>query len=323
MALIVRAFGVVLAGLLVGPPAHAAERLAFGTTNTGSSHYSYAVSLGKSIAAANTGVDLTLVETGGSVDNVRRMAQDRFHLGITTTDVLYQAWNGVGVFDKPVRNVRTLFLYTPAPMVIAVRADSGITSVEGLDGQGFNPGLRGSSAEKLSQEVYKILGIKPNYFYGSVTDALEATKDRKIAGFSKAGAGVKPDASVMELQTTTQTRVLGFTDEQIRRVLEKLPYFRAITIPAGTYQGQDKPIRTFGFIMAIAVSDKVSDDVAYKLIKAIVEHKGIQESAFETVKGVDYIDLTLEHATAPIHPGAVKYFQEKGRSVPAALTAAR
>lgn len=296
--------------------ATAQERIAFGTTNTASSHYAFAVAMAQAVQAGDAEVDLTLIETGGSVDNVRRLGEKRVGIGITTTEVLYQAANGIGVFEAPVENARTLFLYTAAPMVIAVRSDSGIDSVEELDGQPFNPGLTGSSAEQMSERIYDTLGINPDYFRGSVSDALTAARDRRIVGFSKAGAGLAPDATLLELQTLTDINVLGFTDEQAAQVIDEYAYYSTLVIPAGTYDGQDEPVTTFGFAMAIAIDVDIPEETAYQMIKAIVENKRIQDEAFAGAAEVDYVDFTLSTATIPLHPGVVRYFQELGNDIP-------
>jgi len=305
--------------LLLAGTATAQERLAFGTTNTASSHYAFAVAMSKSIQAGGANVNLTLLETGGSVDNVRRMADGKVALGITTSEVIYQAARGIGLFKEPVPNLRTMLLYTGAPMVIAVRADSGVRSIADLGGKTINPGLRGSSAEKMSELIYNTLGIEPTYFRGSISDALQATKDRKIVGFVKSGAGLSPDATLLELQTLTDITVLGFTDEQVSKVKTKYPYYQTMKIPANTYKGQGQPVQTFGFLMAIAIDAGVPAETGYRMIKAVVENKAMQEQAFAGAKDVEYVDFTLQNATSALHPGVAKYFKEIGRTIPADL----
>lgn len=309
------ALAILVAGL-TATGALAQDRIAFGTTNTASSHYAFAVALSQAVEAGDADVQLTLIETGGSVDNVRRLSEGRVGIGITTSEVLYQAANGIGVFEAPVENARTLFLYTAAPMVIAVRADSGVEEIEGLEGKAFNPGLTGSSSEKMSEIIYQTLGIAPDYFRGSVSDALQATQDRRIVGFAKASAGLAPDATLLELQTLTDIKILGFSEDQAGAVLEEYPYYSTLEIPANTYAGQAEPVTTFGFAMAIAIDADVPEETAYRMLKAIVEHKDIQEQAFAGAAEVDYIDFTLNTATIPLHPGAVRYLEEIGREIP-------
>lgn len=300
----------------------AGERIAFGTTNTRSSHYSFAVSLARSVAAANTGLEVTVSETGGSVDNIKRMSRGLFDMGITTTEVLFQAYNGIGLFKgKKNNNLRILMLYTGVPMVLVVREDSGVTSIRDLSGKRFNPGMRGSSSEKTTERVFNVLGIKPNYYRGSVGDALQAVKNRQIVGLTKAGAGFLPDAALMELQTLSKIRLLGFSESDVKQVLVKYPYYSAVKIPANTYNGQDKPVRTFGFVMALAVQNSLSEDAGYKLVKAFVTKKKIQEDAFAAVKGVDYVNFTIDQASIPLHAGAARFYREMGKIIPANLVA--
>ena len=112
-----------------------------------------------------------MVETGATVDNLRRLARNQIDFGLVTTNTGFAAYKGLGDYqDKAVDN-RLLWVYVAAPQNMIVRADSGVTTLEGLKGKKFNPGLRGSSTEKTTEAVFQLLGIE------------EETESVTMAGF--------------------------------------------------------------------------------------------------------------------------------------------
>lgn len=129
-------------------PAQAQQKPLIGSSSASSSHYGYFVAVSQLINQKVKGVETSVVETGASVDNLRRLARKQIDFGLVTTNTGYQAYKGLGDYkDKPIDN-RLLWVYVAAPQNVIVRADSGVTALEGLKGKTFNPGLRGLSTEK-------------------------------------------------------------------------------------------------------------------------------------------------------------------------------
>jgi len=293
----------------------AAQKMLIGSTSASSSHYGYFVAVSQVINEKVAGLDTSVVETGATVDNLRRFARKQIDLGLVTTNVQSQAYFGKQSFkDKPVKS-KLLWVYVIAPQNAIVRKDSGITSFSGLSDQRFNPGLKGSATEKTSEAVFKVLGIQPDYVRGSTTDIVTAVKDNHIKGYVKSGAGLKIDASSRDISTFTPITILSLDKNQTAKITSALPEVSIVDVPAGAGPGIGD-YTTWGFAVACSAGLDLDEDTAYKIVKAICEDKTVQAAAMSSVKGADFVAMTLKYATSPLHPGAIKYFKEVGATIP-------
>ena len=305
---------IMSAMVMVSTPM-AAQKMLIGSTSASSSHYGYFVAVSQVINEKVAGLDTSVVETGATVDNLRRFARKQIDLGLVTTNVLSQAYYGKQDFkDRPVKS-KLLWVYVIAPQNAIVRKDSGITDLTGLNGQRFNPGLKGSATEKTTEAVFKVLGITPDYVRGSTTDIVTAVKDNHIRGYVKSGAGMKIDASSRDISTFTPITILSLSADQSGRIQSELPEVSIVDVPAGA--GPDiGPYTTWGFAVACSAGLDLDEETAYKIVKAICEDKTVQAASMASVKGADFVEMTLKYATSPLHPGAIKYFKEVGASIP-------
>lgn len=296
----------------------AAQKMLIGSTSASSSHYGYFVAVSQVINEKVAGLETSVVETGATVDNLRRFARNQIDLGLVTTNVLSQAYYGKQDFkDRPVKS-KLLWVYVIAPQNAIVRKDSGITTFADLNGKRFNPGLKGSATEKTSEAVFKVLGIQPDYVRGSTTDIVTAVKDNHITGYVKSGAGLKIDASSRDISTFTPITILSLTEDQAKKINSALPEVSIVDVPAGAGPGIGN-YTTWGFAVACSAGLELDEDTAYRIVKAICEDKTIQAAAMASVKGANFVEMTLKYATSPLHPGAIKYFKEVGASIPERL----
>jgi TRAP transporter TAXI family solute receptor len=309
-------FMVVLISILAAiSPSMAAQKMLIGSTSASSSHYGYFVAVSQVINEKVSGLDTSVVETGATVDNLRRFARKQIDLGLVTTNVLSQAYFGKQDFkDRPVKS-KLLWVYVIAPQNAIVRKDAGVTDFAGLNGQRYNPGLKGSATEKTTEAVFEVLGIKPDYVRGSTTDIVTAVKDNHIKGYVKSGAGLKIDASSRDISTFTPIDILSLSKDQAGRIQSELPEVSIVDVPAGAGPGIGD-YTTWGFAVACSASLELDEATAYSIVKAICEDKAVQASAMASVKGADFVEMTLKYATSPLHPGTVKYFKEIGASIP-------
>ena len=296
-------------------PLPAAQKMLIGSTSASSSHYGYFVAVSQVINEKVPGLEASVVETGATVDNLRRFARNQIDLGLVTTNVLSQAYFGKQAFkDRPVKS-KLLWVYVIAPQNAIVRKDAGITDFSGLNGRRYNPGLKGSATEKTTESVFEVLGIKPEYVRGSTTDIVTAVKDNHIRGYVKSGAGLKLDASSRDISTFTPINILSLDKDQAALIRSKLPEVSIVDVPAGAGPGIGN-YTTWGFAVACSASLDMDEATAYGIVKAICEDKTIQASAMASVKGADFVEMTLKYATSPLHPGTIKYFKEIGASIP-------
>lgn len=308
------------ASLALAAPAGAKDKLLIGSTSASSSQYGYFVALSQLINSKVPNVESSVVETGATVDNLRRIERGQIDFGLVTTNVTYHAYAGEGAFEGRKIDNQLLFVYSPAPQNVVVRADSGVTSLADLEGKRFNPGLKGSATEKTAEAVFKLLGIAPDWVRGSTTDMVNSIKDNRAIGYVKSGAGNKLDGSSLDIATFTPVKVLGLNDEQKKLIRDKMPDIAVVDVPAGAADGIPA-YSTWSFGLAVTASPKLPEETAYQIAKAVFEDKTVQVGALSSLKGIDLVALTLEQSTVPLHPGVVRYLEEKGHTVPDKLIA--
>ncbi|AYF33640.1 TRAP transporter substrate-binding protein [Vreelandella alkaliphila] len=306
---------ILSAGLIVGTAAQAEEQLLIGSTSTSSSQYGYFVAVGQIINQHVDGVRTSVVETGATVDNLRRILRNQVDMGLVTTNVGYHAYAGEGEFEgRPVDN-RLLWVYSQAPQNVVMREDSGVTSMAELDGARLNPGITGSATEATTIAVMETLGLTPEYVRGSTTDVVAGVKDNRMAGYVKSGVGEKLDGSSMDIATFTPIQVLSLSDEQAEILNEQMPDISVVNIPEGAADGMPA-YTTWSFGLAMHASPELDEETAYQIVKAVMENPEPQVSALANLADVDIAELTLSSGTVPFHPGAARYFEEQGYEIP-------
>ncbi len=193
-----------------------------------------------------------------------------------------------------------------------------MTKLDDLNGKKFNPGLRGSSTEKTTEAVFKLLGIDIDAVRGSTTDIVDAIKDNRAIGYVKSGAGNKLDGSSMDIATFTKLNVLSLTPEQAGKIRDGLPELGIVDVPAGAGDGIPA-YTTWSFGVAVHAQPDLDENTAYQITKAVMEDQTVQANAMAELKGANLAETTLKYGSVPLHPGAAKYFREKGYEIPAAL----
>lgn len=308
----------MLGASLMAGTLHADEQLLIGSTSTSSSQYGYFVAVGQIINQHVNGVRTSVVETGATVDNLRRILRDQVDMGLVTTNVGYHAYAGEGDFEgRPVDN-RLLWVYSQAPQNVVIRQDADVSSMSELDGVRLNPGITGSATEATTIAVMETLGLSPEYVRGSTTDVVAGVKDNRMAGYVKSGVGAKLDGSSMDVATFTPIQVLSLSDEQSDMLREQMPDISVVEIPEGAADGIPA-YSTWSFGLAMHSSPDLDEETAYQIVKAVMENPEPQVSALANLAGADLAELTLRSGTVPLHAGAARYFEEQGYDIPERL----
>lgn len=293
----------------------AGGKMTMGTGGTTGTYYGYGGVLGQYIKN-NAGIDVTVVSTDGSKANIQGIAAGDYQLGTVQSDVMAYAWEGTRSFeaDGKVDSFRVVAgLYAEAVQLITM--DPNIKSVSDLAGKSVSIGAPGSGVYFNAVDVLAAAGLTEtdiNAQYQSFADSTDALKDGKIdAAFIVAGA---PTPAITELCTTNKAFLVPIDGEVADTIMASCPFYTVYNIPAGTYPGQDADVQTVTVKATLVVSSSASEDDVYNLTKAIFDNT--DAIAAENGKGAE---LSIENATsgmtAPFHPGAAKYFAEKGVTV--------
>lgn len=302
--------------------AQAEERLLIGTTSSSSSHYSYFVAINQIINGNLEGVSSTVAETGATMDNLRRMSRNQIDMGIVTTNTGYQAYHGLEEFEGRPVDSRLLWVYTVAPQNMVMRQDAGVASLEELEGVRFNPGITGSGTEKTTEAVMRTLGISPDYVRGSGGDIVDAMKDGRVMGAAKSGVGNRLDGSSMDIATFTPISVLPLSAEQAEILRTEMGDIGIVEVPAGAAEGIPD-YTTWAFGVAVHARPDLDEELAYQIVKAVMENPEPQANAFSAMRDADLAGMTLDVGTVPLHAGAARYFEEQGYEIPEALKPAQ
>ena len=310
------AFALVLAmALSLVACGGGASKMTMGTGGTAGTYYAYGGVLGQYITN-KANIEVVVVSTDGSKANIQSIDAGDYQLGTVQSDVLAYAWEGTRSFESEgaINSFRVVAgLYAEAVQLITM--DPEIKSVADLAGKSVSIGAPGSGVYFNAVDVLAAAGLTENDInaqYQSFGDSTDALKDGKIdAAFIVAGP---PTPAITELCTTNDAYLVPIDGEIAEKLMADCPFYTAHIIPAGTYNGQTEDVATVTVKATLIVSTDASEEAVYALTAAIFDTAEAITAAH--AKGAE---LSLENATsgmtAPFHPGAAKYFAEKGVTV--------
>ncbi len=257
----------------------------------------------------------TAPSTGGSIANINAIAAGDMDMGVAQSDWQYHAFNGSSEFEgKQVSDLRAVFSVHGEPFTVVARADSGAESFDDLFGKRVNVGNPGSGQRATMSVVLDALGKSESDF--SLASELKPAEQSAALGDNKVDAIIytvgHPNGSIQEATSTIDAKILPVTGEAIDKLVSENPYYAKATIPGGMYAGTDNDVETFGVKATFVTSANVSEDVVYTVVKAVFDNfdrfKGLHP-AFANLKEEDMI---ADGLSAPLHPGAEKYYRERG-----------
>ncbi|WP_306029709.1 TAXI family TRAP transporter solute-binding subunit [Stappia sp. MMSF_3263] len=303
---------LAIAGLaaLVPLAASAETRVTYKSASAGSSYYQMGVQLAEGIKAGTEGgIIVTLEESQGSVQNVMEAAVRPGNYVFTTPPALVGlAQAGKAMFkDKgnpKFDEIRALFPIPSLTMHFVMSADSGVTDFAGMEGKTILIG-KGSFGATEGAKYLDLFGLKDKVTLADVelSNAGAALKNGQIDGFVTAGSWPAPN--VIEAAAGTGVTLLSLTDEQIAATKRT-----KLVIPAGTYAGQDSDVATTSLDVVAYTTAQMDDDTAYAMTKTFWEQKEKMGADAPWWNGVS-TDM-LASIKGRIHPGAQRYYAEKG-----------
>lgn len=306
---------MVIALMLVCSCASALAELTFTTGGTAGTYYAFGGVLAQYISD-HSDVQVTAVAGEGSAANIDMLDMGYAQLGFVQSDVAYYAANGIR-FEQYEGNPVTSFTALAAlynETVQLVTCDPEIKSMDDLRGKNVSIGAAGSGVYFNAMDflaAYDMTEADINPQYLSFGDSAEALRDGKIdAAFVVAGA---PTVAVVDLCATKGAYLVGLDDEHVAKLKEINGAYTECIIPAGTYDGIDTDTKTVAVKAIIIANGDVTDDEAYTIVSTIFEN-----AADITTQHAKGAELDLNYAAEcglNYHPGAAKYFAEKGITV--------
>lgn len=304
-----------VAMLAVSPVAAQQKRLSIATGGTGGVYYP----LGGAIASVLTknvpGVDATAEVTSASVDNIRLVGAGKADIAFTLADTAWDGYSGGGKFKEkqPVRALAVI--YNNESHWVTVDG-TGIQKMADLMGRRIATGAPGSGTEVIALRILEAYGIDPEKDVKreklSVAESVNAMKDRKIDAFFWSG-GI-PTAAITDLGATPGMKIqlLAHTDAIPAMVKKYGPIYAAGVIPAKAYPGQDKDVPVSVVANLLVVNEKADENLVYQITKTIFEKKADLVATHKEAQNIVLEAQLTGRSPIPFHPGALKYFAEKG-----------
>lgn len=291
--------------------------LSMSTGSTSGTYYPLGTAIANVLTNSDLGINMTAEATGGSVENARFLGQKQSDIGFVESLVADEAYNGTDMFGgTKIENIRGLISLYPNTIQVVVKKDSGIQTFSDLKGKRVACGIQGSSSPLNLQFVLEAYDmsmddIKPEYL--SFGQGMDLLKDNQLdAVLVDAGA---PNSAIIDISTQHQIHILSIEPEKIAQIKEKYPYFSdPVTIPAGTYKGVDEDVITTGSKVTLCTRAELSEDLIYNILKAIFDNKDKITQVHEKGSSID-LEQATDAISIPLHPGAVKYYQEQGLDV--------
>ncbi|WP_417512884.1 TAXI family TRAP transporter solute-binding subunit [Minwuia sp.] len=299
-----------IAGLAMTASATAETRVTYKSAKTTSSYYQMAVQIAEAMKAGSNGeIIVTVEESQGSVQNVMETRARGGDYVFTTPPVLVSlAQGGKAMFkDKgspKFDEIRALFPIPSLTMHFVMSEESGVTDFAGMEGKTILLG-KGSFGAREGEKYLKLFGLEGKVEIADVelSNAVPALKNGQIDGFVTAGSWPAPN--VIEAAASTGVNVISLNDEQIAASKRT-----SLTIPAGTYAGQESDITTTSLPVVAYTTTAMSDDVAYALTRTYWEQKAKMGADAAWWNGVDA--GLMSNITGKLHPGAIRYYKEAG-----------
>ncbi len=293
------------------------KTLTLGTASVGGTYFVYG-QVWASLVNEKLGTSISTQQTQGPNQNIILTDARQVDFGMTTMGIALMAWEGKGDWTKgkQYRNIRATFPMYDTPFHFIALDKSGIKSVKDLAGRKSGIGPRAGTCGTYFPMMFKILGVDTTIRNGQGSDMAAGLQDGLLDAFPFC-AGV-PIAAFSELETTNKVRFFTFTDDEIRKLKTALPELSDSVIPKGTYKQQTEDHRTVGvYNFALAHKD-VPEDLVYGIVKTVLENHAQMVKGHASAKET-LVENWNRNAFLPFHPGAVRYYKEKGISIPAPL----
>lgn len=262
------------------------------------------------------GVRCSVESTGGSVYNLNTMRDGELEMGIVQSDWQFHALNGTSLFEEKGADekLRSLFSLHPDTVIIVAREDTGIATMDDLEGKTVNLGNPGSGTRGTAEVLVDALGWDMDHF-GLVTELKSAEQssalcDGTIDAFLMVAGN--PVANVLEAATTCDINILNVNGEAVDKLVESKSYYGNVTIPGGLYRGVDEDVASFGLPSTFVTSTDVSDETVYVMVKAVFENFDTFTTFHPAFANLKKEEMVVNGLSAPMHPGAERYFREAG-----------
>jgi TRAP transporter TAXI family solute receptor len=290
----------------------AADNLVLATGGTAGTYYPFGGAMAKIWNSKIKDMNVTAQTSGASGENVRLINKKEVELALVQSDTLDFAFNAKEAFKEPLKGMSVIATLYPEIVQVVVRADSPMKTFADLKGKKVGVGAPGSGTEANFRQLMDAYGMKKedvNGQYLSFSESAEAFKDKHIDAFIVT-AGI-PNAAIMDISTQNEVRILTIPADITTKMIKKYPFLAAVKVPANTYKGLAADVPTVAVNAVLIAGNQLKEGMVYNLTKALFENQTELASAHAKGKELS-IKYAVQGVSIPFHPGAVKYYKEKG-----------
>lgn len=313
---IVRALAVAAAALAAPALAQGTKSLSIGTGGTGGVYYPIGGAMASVISKKIPGLQASAEVTGGSIDNLKLIYSGKSEMGIVQSDAAWDALNGQDKFKDLKMPVRTLMVLYPSRMHLVTTEGTGIKRVGDLKGKRVSTGSAGSGTEVMSFRIIEAAGLDRDRDMKrerlGVAESVNALKDGKIDAFFF-GGGI-PTAAITDLAATPGMKMKLVDHSELAEAMAKKygPLYTKDVIPAGSYSGQATPNNMTSSWNILVAHSRMSEQQAYEITKQLWEGKPDLVAVHKEALNIELANQSNTVSPIPFHPGAIRYFKERG-----------
>ncbi|MEP2639410.1 TAXI family TRAP transporter solute-binding subunit [Roseobacter sp.] len=262
------------------------------------------------------GIRCSVESTGGSVYNINTIRAGELEFGVAQSDWQYHAYNGTSRFEEQgaFEGLRAVFSVHPEPFTVVARADAGISTLADLKGKRVNIGNPGSGQRGTMEVVMEKMGWETSDL--ALASELKAAEQSAALCDNQIDAMIytvgHPSGSIQEATTACDSVLVEVSGDAITSLIDDNSYYRSATIPGGMYRGSDADVSTFGVGATFVTSASVSEDAVYAVVAGVFDNFDDFKKLHPAFANLKAEEMATAGLSAPLHPGAAKYYKEKG-----------
>lgn len=310
--------GMAVAATATFAAAQEKKQLSIATGTTGGVYYPLGGAMANILSKNVPGWSVTAEATAGAVANLHNIRDGKAEIALVQADTSYDAAKGLEKFkDKPVPHRVLSFVY-PNLVHIVTMEGTGINSVADMKGKRISTGAPVSATEVLAQRLLEAAGLGFSDLKRerlAPAESTNAMKDGKLDGYFFAGG--PPVAAITDLAASQgiKLKLLDHHDLAQKVISKYGPLYAPAVVKAGSYPGQDKDAKVMGIWNTLIVHEKMPDEMAYIITKTLWEHHAELLATHKAAADMTAENQKAANTPVPFHPGALKYFAEKGIKV--------
>ena len=310
--------GLLLTGLLLCLGV-SAQNISIATGGTGGVYYPMGGGLAAILSKTVPGMQATAEVTGGSVDNLKLIGSGKPYIGFSMSDAAQDAFRGEDKFKSGKVPLRTLAILYPNRMHVVSVEGRGVKNINDLKGKRVSTGSPGSATEVMAFRVIEAAGLDKDKDMKrerlGVAESVNAIKDGKIDAFFWVGG--LPTAAVTDLANTPGTKIVMVDHADTVAAMNKKygNLYVQDVIPKATYKGMDVDNKQATVMNILVAHENMDEKTAYSVVKTLFEKRDDMIAVHKEAANFKFDKQRASASPVPFHPGALKFFAEKGVKV--------